>query len=631
VTDIRLEGKGSSAVEQPPQQTTPSLRMLADRPLDDESEDRLDFDDYAEAIAELIDHPDTLTPLTIALSAPWGAGKTSLARLVERRLSAWRREWGQPPHIVCWFNAWAHDDATHLGAAFAADVARTVDRARPWWRRLRSPLPAAMLTPRDRWRRRVLIGLVALVPAAAILLVPSVRDLFTGPDLERDLQGAFGATLGSIALFLVTAFATWKYVLAASERAAKFIDDPGSEAARGTMREVSEELGRLIDQATRGERKLVVFVDDLERCRPPRAVQVCEAASNLLAHPGVVTVLIADMRVIASSAELLYRQLEWPDDERAYSAGAYGRLYLQKIVQIQFDLPPMTEERVRRVLDDVAEAPAFEWDHAQRPERSRLRLYLDAAASAVAVLVVVGSGTYFAIRPPDAADDRGTAFFTGALAAAFVLFLVGVTLKLLARVGAFVIAKIRSWRARRRRDAIDASIRAQPRDASPAAVEWAVKLKHKIEPDSPEEKLVADRVARYFTQESPLRDQAEAEIVAFLPDLTPRAAKRMMNHLRLQLYVAIKRRLLGTGSELTPEHLGKWVVLGERWPELARGVGEEPGRLLDLEGARSVYELRRRLTRLGLNAEASADLIGFVQADPKLGPVANQLVFLEPA
>jgi KAP family P-loop domain len=631
VTDIRLEGKGSSAVEQPPQQTTPSLRMLADRPLDDESEDRLDFDDYAEAIAELIDHPDTLTPLTIALSAPWGAGKTSLARLVERRLSAWRREWGQPPHIVCWFNAWAHDDATHLGAAFAADVARTVDRARPWWRRLRSPLPAAMLTPRNRWRRRVLIALIALVPAGLLLLVPGVRDLFGGPDLERDLEGALGATLGSVAVLLLAAFAVWKYVLAASERAARFLDDPGSEAARGTMREVSEELGRLIAQATCGRRKLVVFVDDLERCRPPRAVQVCEAASNLLGHPDVVTVLIADMRVIASSAELQYRQLEWPDDAPDRSPGAYGRRYLQKIVQIQFDLPPMTEERVRRVLDDVAEAPAFDWPSASEPARGRVRYHLEVAGSILSALVVVGSGAYFAARPPDAADDRGTAFFTGALGAVFVLFVVIVLLRMVARIVGFVVARVLSWRARRRLDAIDESIKAQSRDLSPAAVELTVKEEHHIEEGSPEEKLVADRVARYFTQESPLRDQAEAEIVAFLPDLTPRAAKRMMNHLRLQLYVAIKRRLLGTGSELTPEHLGKWVVLGERWPELARGVGEEPGRLLDLEGARSVYELRRRLTRLGLNAEASADLIGFVQADPKLGPVANQLVFLEPA
>src|SRR6266511_2920595 len=50
----------------------------------------------------------------------------------------------------------------------------------------------------------------------------------------------------------------------------------------------------------RDPRRFVIFVDDLERCRPPRAVEVCEVASQLLGHPNVVTVLVADMATIAT-------------------------------------------------------------------------------------------------------------------------------------------------------------------------------------------------------------------------------------------------------------------------------------------------------------------------------------------
>jgi KAP family P-loop domain len=41
---------------------------------------------YAEAIARGIQHPDTKAPLTIGIKAPWGAGKTSLMRMIRDRL-----------------------------------------------------------------------------------------------------------------------------------------------------------------------------------------------------------------------------------------------------------------------------------------------------------------------------------------------------------------------------------------------------------------------------------------------------------------------------------------------------------------------------------------------------------------
>ena len=55
------------------------------------------------------------------------------------------------------------------------------------------------------------------------------------------------------------------------------------------MQDASRQLRRLIGQALRGKRRLMIFVDNLERCRPPRAVEVCEVVSQLIGHPEVVT------------------------------------------------------------------------------------------------------------------------------------------------------------------------------------------------------------------------------------------------------------------------------------------------------------------------------------------------------
>ena len=49
-------------------------------------DDKLGYAPYADAIASFIRHRGTLPPLTIGVTAPWGAGKTSLMRMIQQRL-----------------------------------------------------------------------------------------------------------------------------------------------------------------------------------------------------------------------------------------------------------------------------------------------------------------------------------------------------------------------------------------------------------------------------------------------------------------------------------------------------------------------------------------------------------------
>lgn len=50
------------------------------------TEDELDYRPYAYAIARFLTHPRTTPPLTISIQAPWGGGKTSLMRMIQREL-----------------------------------------------------------------------------------------------------------------------------------------------------------------------------------------------------------------------------------------------------------------------------------------------------------------------------------------------------------------------------------------------------------------------------------------------------------------------------------------------------------------------------------------------------------------
>jgi hypothetical protein len=55
-------------------------------------QDQLSHAYYGAAIADFIRHPQTLPPLTIGLKAPWGAGKTSLMRMIQDNLDPRKEE-----------------------------------------------------------------------------------------------------------------------------------------------------------------------------------------------------------------------------------------------------------------------------------------------------------------------------------------------------------------------------------------------------------------------------------------------------------------------------------------------------------------------------------------------------------
>lgn len=616
-----------------------ALRTLSDRPLTDDDDDRLGFAGYADALAELLDHPDTDTPLTIAISAQWGAGKTSLAKMVESRLKQRPTERGDPPHITCWFNAWMHDDAPHLGAAFAAEVAKQANRYRPMWRRLISPIPSAMLSPEERWRRRLGFLVVAIVVAVSIALLPG-----TGPALGKvfapktevaeRLQELFGSAAG-VAILISVALAASRKFYAIAQAAARFVDDPRSEAAKGAMQDVSSQLGGLIQQAThvarqwlvlpRPARRLVIFVDDLERCRPPRAVEVCEVASQLFGHPNVVTVLIADMATIATSAEIKYAELEhlrasatdgWA--ERS-PPGAYGRLYLQKIVQIQFNLPPSPAESMPGLLVETVGdtlTPSTPKESSVPESRSiPLRQRLQRIAT---IYGLVGFGSllwWWAIGGPM------LSWATAVSGALIVFGMLGFVLTLL--------TDYQSYRAKQAQRQIDRDVR-QVVNAGATTVEKVMNALDAAQLPPQRLELARQRAQRILADESPRRAQAEDEIKEHLPGL-PRSAKRLFNHLRVLLVIAEQKQMFGGQPELQGEHLGKWAVLLERWPELGSALAADPGRLTVLEAATSIDELSTRLGPAVPASVASQELLSFLQSRTKLAPVVHRLVHFEAA
>lgn len=325
------------------------LRTYSDRPVGSVDQDAFGFVSYADAFALLMNDGETSTPLTVAISGPWGSGKTSLAQLLEIRLTVeeyWGLDWQTPP-VTCWFNALLHRDAPHLGAALAASVTRQISVARPWLWRVLSPLPSAMLSPQKRAWRRVWTGVavagLALLGLMAVLMVfPETRTGLgaLGRLFDHWSGVAFWAALPVVVTVLRSAFGV-------GDSLGTFVDAPRSAAALGTLNEVREQLGRIIRQAQRrrrgsggAQRRVVIFVDDLERCPPEKALDICEVAAQLLGHDDVITVLVADFELMESAAGARYRPVLGPEADPV-SLATLGQEYLHKLIQLRFNLPPL--------------------------------------------------------------------------------------------------------------------------------------------------------------------------------------------------------------------------------------------------------------------------------------------------
>jgi hypothetical protein len=659
--------------------TALNATLLSDRPLENMGEDTLGFYAYANALAGIISDAGTDTPLTIAINAAWGAGKTSLARITEAKLLD-PVVFPRRQNVTCWFNAWMHDDAPNLGTAFAAKVARDIDKYRPLWRKIVSPLPAAFYSPQERWRRRVIMALGCLVVVALAALAPQIRtflhELVSGSKLTTQLDGDLSAKWASAAVLVVAIFTAARWVFAAAQAAAQFVDDPQAEAAKGSMQSVHDQLAGLIKQATRRRRllirrdladsRLIIIVDDLERCRPPRAVDVCEIANQLLSVEGVVTVLLGDMQAIAASAAMKYLPNGLEDNQGGAAAAttpltspfAYGRAYLEKIIQIQFSLPVSGHAAMVRMLTSTEDSGAGDAEDSAAPQDP-------AAGSAVAVVSNTTVAEATKASAPKArshrevapgSDPESTAEFIRRIkrlrrlsdVVAFVMVgaLVGVWLLLLhvtriagweaflaglgasfgfAMIGGQVDERLQRMTGHKESE-LDDYIREISSKAS-SVEELRTTVQESEAAQNVPAALVNQRIQSFVVEESPLRQKAEATVVMFAPAL-PRGAKRMINQLRVAIAVADRRHMFDNGSPLQPEQLGKWVVLVERWPELAMRLTAQPQDVAKLEQL-TRPELRKKLAWIGGTDELEK-LCDLLKGSPPLAPVLEHLVRYEP-
>lgn len=241
--------------------------------------DLLGFDTVVTAAEGALAVED-LDPLTIGIHAPWGGGKTSVLGMVEERLKA------HSDYVIVRTDPWEYDDHDDVRGTLIAEVLHELEA---------------------KFKDNGEVG-------------AKVKDLVRRISWSRVTKAmAKGAiTMQWDPVEIVEAF------------------KPKARETPESMSGFRPAFAKFLEDNLPEVKRVIVLVDDLDRCLPEAAMATLEAIKLFLSVPKMAFVLAADQEMVR--------------DAIAASLDASGRSeifanrYLEKIVQLPVSLPRLTAD-----------------------------------------------------------------------------------------------------------------------------------------------------------------------------------------------------------------------------------------------------------------------------------------------
>lgn len=277
-------------------------------------------------------------PLTIALDAAWGAGKTFF-------VNKWAADIKDSNGGAIIFDAWKNDFSNEVLVSFMAELSigmkplrdritttgKIVEVLNQQTKSLKSrfikaAIPAAVVIAKGVLKKVTGVAVDQIAEAIESGNLPTTEDFDlekamegTGDDFEKGLETFFEKTLEA-------------------------------HKARATATQDFKAALALLVSTLQGEKAidgpLYIFVDELDRCRPDYAIKLLEGIKHLFAVKGVVFVVSTNMDQLSKSVQAVYG-----GDFDGYS-------YLKRFFDFEFTLPSPDGYSFAQVL--MQELPLFE-------------------------------------------------------------------------------------------------------------------------------------------------------------------------------------------------------------------------------------------------------------------------------
>jgi len=288
------------------------------------------FEAYADTLARLIAAKTTRTPLTVGVFGEWGTGKTTLLRAIQARLDE-TKVLGQKKASISfldpaeheayrrcrtvWFNAWKYGHEKEILVALVEAILHQMRDDG-----FIHELYAALAEPT---RPHLRVAEAALSVLSQLLSLGQIEV-----DLSKfQVESQFRENLPFLDEFQRVFDQLLLWYLRRKVN------------GRPNLAETMPEERLELDQ----EGVLAVFIDDLDRCLPAKTVQVLEAIKLMVGRPGTVFVLGASERLVQDAIRAHYQEQE-------KTVGTDHQRYLEKLIQVRFELPPIREADVQQFV-----------------------------------------------------------------------------------------------------------------------------------------------------------------------------------------------------------------------------------------------------------------------------------------
>jgi hypothetical protein len=326
---------------------TASYRILLDVPLSQNL--ALGFNELAESFRDVVENSDP--QFAIGLYGSWGSGKTTLMEAIERKLDKSRC-------AVVWFSAWRYEKEQHLIVPLLDTVREGIVR----WADANTDNNATQTAKKVA----ATVGKAVASLLAGFTLKAGIPG---GPEISYDINKTL--TMGD-----------------------KFDElDMAARVPRSFYHASFDALRRAFGEFTgeQDERRIVVFVDDLDRCLPEGALEVLESMKLFFDIPGFVFVVGLDLRIVEASVAKRYREILSLDFQAGSNNPQIGNVtadvisganYLRKIFQIPFTLPPVSTGQIQEFLQSIentGKLPPSQWQEIKEKVEPHLAYLTDAS------------------------------------------------------------------------------------------------------------------------------------------------------------------------------------------------------------------------------------------------------------
>lgn len=300
------------------------------------SVDLLGFQHLSNAVLSII-RKDHLLPTTIGVYGDWGGGKSSLVQIIQAELE---KEEGV---VVLSFNGWLFEGYEDAKTALMGSI-------------LEELIDHQRLGPEVKTKAKKLLKRVdAFKVAGGVGKI--ALGLATG--------GITFALSGGADLLSLARKGAERAAEADPDKLKEYVKDKEGEdeeeSLRRSIREFRKDFSKLLDDSDM--KKLVVIIDDLDRCLPDTIIETLEAIKLFLFVKNTAFILGADERIVKYAVRKRFPELPGERVE-------VGRDYLEKLVQFPVRVPPLgraeMETYIGLLFTQLSEPEPDLWEQARQ-------------------------------------------------------------------------------------------------------------------------------------------------------------------------------------------------------------------------------------------------------------------------